>query len=68
MEFSKNYGQIIIGYGLLSIGITFLMLFLQTGGIFWIILTSLTIVGAIWVIRKERQERKKYNSDNDCEF
>jgi hypothetical protein len=68
MEFSKNYGQIIIGYGLLSIGITFVMLFLQTNGIFWIFLASLTIIGAIWIIRKERQDRKKYDSDDDCAF
>ena len=59
MEFSKNYGQIILGYGLLSIGITLVMLFLQTGGIFWIVLSSLTIFGGVWIIRKERKERKR---------
>ena len=47
MEFSKNYGQIIIGYGLLSIGITLVMLFMQTTGIFWLILAGATIVGGI---------------------
>ena len=47
MEFSKNYGQIIIGYGLLSIGITLVMLFMQTAGIFWLILAGATIVGEI---------------------
>ena len=56
MEFSKNYGQIIIGYGLLSIGITLVMLFLQTGGIFWVVLSSLTIFGGVWIIQKERKE------------
>jgi len=50
MEFSKNYGQIIIGYGLLSIGITLVMLFMQTSGIFWLILAGTTIVGGIWII------------------
>ena len=68
MEFSKNYGQIIIGYGLLSIGITLLMLFMQTSGIFWLILAGTTIVGGIWIIKKERSDRKKYDSDNECAF
>ena len=68
MEFSKNYGQIIIGYGLLSIGITLVMLFMQTSGIFWLILAGTTIVGGIWIIKKERNDRKKYYSDNGCAF
>ena len=68
MEFSKNYGQIIIGYGLLSIGITLVMLFMQTFGIFWLILSGITIVGGIWIIKKERNDRKKYDSDNECAF
>lgn len=68
MEFSKNYGQIIIGYGLLSIGITLVMLFMQTSGIFWLILSCITIVGGIWIIKKERNDRKKYDSDNECAF
>ena len=68
MEFSKNYGQIIIGYGLLSIGITLVMLFMQTSGIFWLILAGTTIVGGIWIIKKERSDRKKYDSDNECAF
>ena len=68
MEFSKNYGKIIIGYGLLSIGITLVMLFLQTGGIFWIVLSSLTIFGGVWIIRKERKERKKYDDHDDYAF
>ena len=68
MEFSKNYGQIIIGYGLLSIGITLVMLFMQTAGIFWLILAGTTIVGGIWIIKKERNDRKKFDSDNECAF
>ena len=68
MEFNKNYGQIIIGYGLLSIGITLMMLFMQTSGIFWLIISGITIVGGIWIIKKERNDRKKYDSDNECAF
>jgi len=63
MEFSKNYGQIIIGYGLLSIGITLVMLFLQTAGIMWLILASVTIVVAIWIIKRERNSRIIRDSD-----
>lgn len=63
MEFSKNYGQIIIGYGLLSIGITLVMLFLQTAGIMWLILASVTIVVAIWIIKRERNSRIIHDSD-----
>jgi len=63
MEFSKNYGQIIIGYGLLSIGITLVMLFLQTAGIMWLILASVAIVVAIWIIKRERNSRIIRDSD-----
>ena len=66
MEFNKNYGQIIIGYGLLSIGITLVMLFMQTAGIFWLILACATIVGGIWIIKKGRNDRKKYDSEYEC--
>jgi len=58
LEFNKNYGQIIIGYGLLSIGITFVMLFLQTSGVFWLILAAGSIVVSIWIIKRERNERE----------
>ena len=44
------------------------MLFLQTGGIFWVVLSSLTIFGGVWIIRKERNERKKDDDDSDCAF
>jgi hypothetical protein len=44
------------------------MLFLQTGGIFWVVLSSLTIFGGVWIIRKERAERKNYDDDSDCAF
>ena len=64
--FSKNYGQIIIGYGLLSIGLTLLLLFIQTSGIFWLILGACSIVVSIWIIKKEKKERKTFfQSDED---
>jgi len=44
------------------------MLFLQTGGIFWIVLSSLTIFGGVWIIRKERKERKNYDDHDDYAF
>ncbi|HJM00664.1 MAG TPA: hypothetical protein QF456_01245 [Nitrosopumilus sp.] len=64
--FSKNYGQIIIGYGLLSIGITLVMLFIQTAGVFWLILSAASIIVAIWIIKKEKNDRKKFELDDDA--
>ena len=58
--FSKNYGQIIIGYGLLSIGLTLLLLFIQTSGIFWLVLGSVSMIISIWIIKKERKDRKMF--------
>ena len=57
---SKNYGQIIIGYGLLSIGLTLLLLFIQTSGIFWLILGTVSLIVAIWIIKKERKDRNTF--------
>ena len=58
--FSKNYGQIIIGYGLLSIGLTLLLLFIQTSGIFWLVLGSVSMIISIWIIKKEMKDRKMF--------
>ena len=58
--FSKNFGQIIIGYGLLSIGLTLLLLFIQTSGIFWLVLGSVSMIISIWIIKKERKDRKMF--------
>jgi hypothetical protein len=64
--FSKNYGQIIIGYGLLSIGLTLLLLFIQTSGIFWLILGTVSLIVAIYIIKKERKDRNTFfQSDAD---
>tara|TARA_B110000438_G_C15178009_1_gene378905 strand:+ start:169 stop:384 length:216 start_codon:yes stop_codon:yes gene_type:complete len=65
--FSKNYGQIIIGYGLLSIGLTLILLFIQTYGIFWLILGFVSMIMAIWIIRKERKDRKAFFEPNGGE-
>ena len=64
--FSKNYGQIIIGYGLLSIGLTLLLLFIQTSGIFWLILGTVSLIVAIYIIKIERKDRNTFfQSDAD---
>ena len=63
---SKNYGQIIVGYGLLSIGLTLLLLYIQTSGIFWLILGTVSLIVAIWIIKKERKNRDTFSqSDTD---
>jgi uncharacterized membrane protein HdeD (DUF308 family) len=53
-----NFSLIIIGYGLISLGMMLLLLFFQTSGSFWLITGVISLVGAIWVIRKERKDRK----------
>ena len=54
----RNFSLIIIGYGLISLAMMLLLLFFQTMGSFWLITGTVSLVGAIWVIRKERKERK----------
>ena len=53
-----NFSLIIIGYGLISLGMMFMMLFIQTLGSAWLIFGSITFVVAIWIIRKERIDSK----------
>ena len=53
-----NFSLIIIGYGLASLGMMFMMLFIQTLGSAWLIFGSITFVAAIWTIRKERIDSK----------
>ena len=54
----RNFSLIIIGYGLTSLAMMLLLLFFQTMGSFWLITGTISLVGAIWVIRKERKDRK----------
>ena len=54
----RNFSLIIIGYGLTSLAMMLLLLFFQTMGSFWLITGSVSLVGAIWAIRKERKNRK----------
>jgi|TARA_B100001105_G_C22203292_1_gene362168 uncharacterized membrane protein YqjE len=62
----RNFGLIIIGYGLISIGMMLLLLFFQTSGIAWLIFGVISLVGAIWIIKKERTDRKMFfQSDNE---
>ena len=62
----RNFGLIIIGYGLISIGMMLLLLFFQTSGIAWLIFGIISLVGAIWTIKKERTDRKMFfQADNE---
>jgi membrane protein implicated in regulation of membrane protease activity len=62
----RNFGLIIIGYGLISIGMMLLLLFFQTSGIAWLIFGVISLVGAILIIKKERTDRKIFfQSDNE---
>ena len=54
----RNFGLIIIGYGLISLGMMFVLLFIQTSGIAWLIFGVISLIGAIWIITKERKDRK----------
>ena len=54
----RNFSLIIIGYGLTSLSMMLVLLFFQTMGSFWLITGSVSLVAAIWVIRKERKDRK----------
>jgi len=62
----RNYGLIIIGYGLISLGMMFILLFFQTSGIAWLIFGSISLMVAIWIIKKERTDRRTFfQSDNE---
>jgi len=62
----REYGLIIIGYGLISLGMMFVLLFIQTSGTAWLIFGITSVIGAIWVIKKERRNRKiSFQSDRE---
>ena len=44
------------------------MLFMQTAGAFWLILAVVSIVVSILIIRRERNEREKFDSNDDDVF
>ena len=44
------------------------MLFMQTAGAFWLILAVVSIVVSIWIIKRERNEREKFDSNDDDVF
>ena len=58
---SRNYELIIIGYGLLSLGMMFILLFFQTSGIAWLIFGSISLMVAIWIIKKEPIGERFFN-------
>ena len=63
----RNFGLIIIGYGLISLGMMFVLLFIQTSGIAWLIFGVISLIAAIWIIRKERTDRNTFFVSQDKE-
>ena len=63
----RNFGLIIIGYGLISLGMMFVLLFIQTSGIAWLIFGVISLIGAIWIIKKERKDRNTFFASQDKE-
>ena len=64
---SRNFGLIIIGYGLISLGRMFILLFIQTSGIAWLIFGVISVIPAIWIIKKERTDRNTFFASQDKE-
>ena len=56
----REYGLIIIGYGLISLGMMFVLLFIQTSGTAWLIFGITSLMGAIWVIKKKGKTGKPF--------
>ena len=63
----RNFGLIIIGYGLISLGMMFVLLFIQTSGIAWLIFGIISVIVAIWIIKKERTDRNTFFASQDEE-
>jgi hypothetical protein len=63
----RNFGLIIIGYGLISLGMMFVLLFIQTSGIAWLIFGVISLIVAIGIIKKERTDRNTFFASQDKE-
>ena len=63
----RNFGLIIIGYGLVSLGMMFVLLFIQTSGIAWLIFGVISLIAAIWIIKRERNNRNTFFASQDKE-
>ena len=63
----RNFGLIIIGYGLISLGMMFVLLFIQTSGSAWLIFGVISLIVAIWIIKKERTDRNTFFASQDKE-
>ena len=63
----RNFGLIIIGYGLISLGMMFVLLFIQTSGIAWLIFGVISLIVAIWIIKRERNNRNTFFASQDKE-
>jgi len=63
----RNFGLIIIGYGLISLGMMFVLLFIQTSGMAWLIFGVISLIVAIWMIKKERTDRNTFFASQDKE-
>ena len=63
----RNFGLIIIGYGLISLGMMFVLLFIQTSGIAWLIFGVISLIVAIWIIKRERNDRNTFFASQDKE-
>ena len=63
----RNFGLIIIGYGLISLGMMFVLLFIQTSGIAWLVFGIISLIVAIWIIKKERNDRNVFFASQDKE-
>ena len=63
----RNFGLIIIGYGLISLGMMFVLLFIQTSGIAWLVFGIISVIVAIWIIKKERNDRNVFFASQDKE-
>jgi hypothetical protein len=45
----------------------FVLLFIQTSGIAWLIFGVISLIAAIWIIKKERNDRNTFFASQDKE-